>query len=88
MGTDETITGLVHDRKLTLNLYVGDKLTKTSSIEIPGDVESPKLAVEHILTDLMNVKFQHIREVECDHTHPEIEKLLATAPQPGADPLL
>ncbi len=86
LGTDETITGFIRDRKLTLNLYVGDKLTKTSTIEIPGDVDSPKLAVEHILTDLMGVKFQHIRQVECDHSHPEIEKLWQQRPNLAPDP--
>jgi hypothetical protein len=86
LGTDEVITGSVSGRKLTLHLYVGEKLTKTSTVEIPGDVDSPKLAVEHILTDLTKVQFQHIREVECDHSNPAIEKLWQERPNLAPDP--
>jgi hypothetical protein len=86
LGVDEAITGGVSGRTLTLHLYVGDKLTKTSSVEIPGDADSLKLAVEHILTDLTHAQFQHMRLVECDHSNPAIETLWRERPNLAPDP--
>jgi len=86
VGADQTITGTVHGRTLTLHLFQGDKQVKTAAVDIPGDVESPKLAVEHVITELLAIKFQHIREVECDHSNPEIEKLWKQQPNLAPDP--
>ena len=52
-----TISGKVTGRKLTLSLYEGGNFVKTSSVDIPPDNTSPKLAVEQILTDLTGTAF-------------------------------
>ena len=77
LGTDKTITGVVNGRGLTLQLYDGATLSKTASIEIPSDKDSPKLAVEKVLTDLTGAAFAHIRDVEADHSDPATEKRFA-----------
>ena len=87
LDTQWTIAGAVKGRRLSLTLYEGIKIAKTASVEIPPDNESPKLAVEKILTDLTGVAFAHIREVEADHSDPQVEARFAARPNLVADPL-
>ena len=77
LGTDETVAGVVKGRKLTLLLYEGGKEVKRAEVEVPSDKESPKLAVEKVLTDLTGAKFAHIRDVEADHSDPAVEARFA-----------
>jgi hypothetical protein len=64
LGTDATVTGMVKRRTLTLRLYAGAVLSKTAAVDIPSDKESPKLAVEQVLSELTGATFAHLREVE------------------------
>ena len=86
LNVDKTIMGWVKNRTLTLRLYDGQTLTKTASIQIPSDKESPKAAVEKILTELTGVSFAQLRLVEADHSNPTIEKRFAERPNLVADP--
>lgn len=80
LDSDETIAGTVKSRTLTLRLYEGTKLAKTSTIEIPDDKTSPKLAVEKIVSDLTGASFAVLRQTEADHSDPAAEKRFATNP--------
>lgn len=86
LSVDKTILGWVKNRTLTLRLYDGQTLTKTTSIQIPSDKESPKAAVEKILTDLTGVQFAQLRLVEADHSNPAVEKRFAERPNLVPDP--
>jgi hypothetical protein len=86
LGADKTIAGTMKGRTLTLTLYEGVKRTKTASVEIPADKESPKLAVEKVLTELTGATFAHIRDVEADHSDPAAEKRFAQRPNLVTDP--
>ena len=86
LSVDKTIMGWVKNRTLTLRLYDGPTLTKTASTQIPSDKESPKAAVEKILTDLAGVSFAQLRLVEADHSNPAIEKRFAERPNLVPDP--
>jgi|GEM_PF-1519092 len=86
LGTDKAVTGYVKGRKLTVLYFEGTKLAKTASAEIPGERDSPKLTVEGLITQLTGAKFQHIREVEADHSNPEVEKRFAERPNLVPDP--
>jgi len=86
LHTTQTILGSVSNRTLTLTLYIGSTKTKSASVAIPPDTDSPRLAVEKILTDLTATEFTHIRDVECDHSDPVIEKLFAQRPNLVPDP--
>ena len=92
LDTQQAYLGTIKGRTLTVRLYEGTKLTKTESVEIPSDKESPKLAVESIITKLTGGKFTHIREVECDHSDPKVEarfaKAVNLAPDPGFEEAL
>ena len=70
LEVDYVITGHVKGRTLTLTMYQGGVAGGSAVAEIPPDKESPRLAVEKVLTDLAGVSFQHIREVEADKTDP------------------
>ncbi len=85
LAADKTFLGRVEGRKLTVNLYEGAKLTRTATVEIPGDRESPKLTVEKLITDLTGAKFTHIREVEADHSDPKVEERFAQRPNLAPD---
>jgi len=86
LGTDKTIAGIVKGRKLTLILYEGARLTRTASVEIPSDKESPKLAVEQVLSELTGAKFVHMRDVEADHSDAAAEKRFAGRKNLVTDP--
>src|SRR6185295_7998142 len=73
-------------RRLTLTLYQAATLSKTASVDIPSDKESPKLAVEKVLTDLTGTAFAHIRDVEADHSDPKVEARFASRPNLVNDP--
>jgi hypothetical protein len=78
LDTQFTIAGTVSGRQLTLTLYQNATRVKTASTTIPPDKESPKLAVEKVLTDLTGTAFQHIRDVEADHSDPKAEARFAS----------
>jgi hypothetical protein len=80
LGTDYTIGGTVKGRTLSLTLYKGTAVTKEASVEIPPDKESPKLAVEKVLTELTGTTFAHIRDVEVDHSDAAAEARFKTRP--------
>ena len=86
LAADRTVFGSVKDRTLTLTLFEGTKKLKTVSAVIPPDVESPRLTMEKLLTDLADVKFTHMRDVECDHSDPAVEALFAKRPNLAPDP--
>ncbi len=86
LGVERVITGKVDNRKVTLVLYQQDKQISTATGTIPTGKESPKLAYEKLLTDLLNLQFKHITEVECDHSDPETEKRFAQRPNLCPDP--
>jgi hypothetical protein len=86
LGTDKIIAGTVKGRKLTLMLYEGATLVKTAAVEIPSARESPKLAVEKVLTDLTGATFAHMRTLEADHSNPAVEKRFAANPNLVTDP--
>ncbi len=86
LGTDFTIAGVLKGRQLGLTLYEGATLAKRAAIEIPPDRESPKLAVERVLTELTGTEFAHIRDVEADHSNAAAEARFAAGPNLVADP--
>ena len=86
LGRDYAILGSVTGRKLSLTLYKGTMEAKNATVEIPPGTESPKLAVEKVLTELTGTAFAHIREVEADHSNPDVEKRFASRPNLVADP--
>ncbi|HUO08833.1 MAG TPA: hypothetical protein VM008_11070 [Phycisphaerae bacterium] len=86
LNVDKTIMGWVKSRTLTLRLYDGQILSKTASVEIPSDEESPRAAVEKILTELTGATFAKLRLVEADHSNPVIEKRFAERPNLVPDP--
>jgi len=86
LDTTTTIAGIVKDRKLTLILYEGTKETNRAEIQIPPDRESPKLAIEQILTNLTSAKFAQLRQVEADHSDPATEARFAANPNLVIDP--
>ncbi|MCL2647682.1 MAG: hypothetical protein FWD61_11850 [Phycisphaerales bacterium] len=77
LGVDNTVAGIVKGRKLTLILYEGTKEAKRADVQIPSDKESPKLAVERVLTELTGAKFAAMRQVEADHSDPAVEARFA-----------
>jgi hypothetical protein len=87
LDTDYTIAGAIKGRTLSLSLYKGTVLSATASVEIPTDNQSPKLAVEKVLTELTGTAFAHIRDVEADHSDPAVEARFAArhnlVPNPG-----
>jgi hypothetical protein len=86
LNVDKTIMGWVKNRTLTLRLYDGQTLSRTASVDIPSDKESPKAAVQKILTDLTGVSFAQLRLVEADHSNPAVEKRFAERPNLVPDP--
>jgi hypothetical protein len=86
LGTDKAFVGVVKGRALTVSLYEGAKLAKTVTVEVPPDKESPKLTVEGLITQLTGASFAHIREVECDHSDPAVEKRFAERANLVRDP--
>jgi hypothetical protein len=86
LNVDKTIMGWVKNRTLTLRLYDGQIISKTASVDIPSDKESPKAAVQKILTDLTGVSFAQLRLVEADHSNPAVEKRFAERPNLVLDP--
>lgn len=89
LGSQRVVMGTVKGRELSLTLYDGEhggKVLNTAETEIPPGTDSPKLAVEKVLTQLANVQFAHIREVECDHSDPAVEKVWAERPNLVQDP--
>ena len=86
LGTDTTITGIIKRRTLTLRLYTGAVLSKTAAVDIPSDKESPKLAVEQVLSELTGATFAHMRDVEADHSDAAAEKRFAQRPNLVVDP--
>jgi hypothetical protein len=86
LGTDQTIAGFVDGRRLTLRLYIGDKLTKTDSDVIPPDTTSPRLTIEGMLTRLEGIEFTHVTENQVDHSNPVTEELYAARPNLAPDP--
>jgi hypothetical protein len=86
LGTDFTIAGAVKGRTLSLTLYQGATPAKTAAVDIPPASESPKLAVEKILTDLTGTAFARIRDVEADHSDPAAETRFARNPNLVPDP--
>lgn len=86
LGTDQAFLGTVKGRALSVSLYQGAKLAKTVTVEVPSDQDSPKLTVENLITQLIGAKFTHIRELECDHSHPAVEKRFAQRPNLVLDP--
>jgi len=86
LEVDYVITGHVKGRTLTLTMYQGGVAGGSAVAEIPPDKESPRLAVEKVLTDLAGVSFQHIREVEADKTDPATEARWASRPNLAPDP--
>lgn len=97
LDKDTVILGRVVDkdatRTLTLRLYGGAngdgakdfKLLKEASGIIPDAKESPRLAVEKLLADLVQMRFV-ARDVEADHSDPEVEKLFTQRPNLVLDP--
>lgn len=86
LGTDQSILGQVCNRTLTLTLYTKTTPTKSAKVDIPPGTDSPKLAVESILTALTATQFEHIREVEADHSDPKLDTALARAKNLVLDP--
>lgn len=90
IDTQFTIAGTVKGRQLTLTLYQNATQVKTATTAIPPDSDSPKLAVEKILTDLTGTAFAHIRDVEADHSDAKAEARFASranlVPDPGFEP--
>lgn len=86
LNTQFTIAGAVSGRQLSLTLYKGTLVEKTARVEIPPGSESPKLAVEKVLTELTGTAFAHIREVEADHSDPEVERRFKERPNLVPDP--
>ena len=66
LATDQTVAGFVAGRRLTLELFIGTKLTKTVSATIPPNNTSPRLTIEKMLTDLCRLQFQHVRSWQID----------------------
>jgi hypothetical protein len=86
LDCDFVIAGKLQNRTLTLTLYDRGTATNTSTIDIPPDNESPKLAVEKILTDLTGTAFARIRDKEVDHSDPKVEARFAANPNLVPDP--
>jgi hypothetical protein len=86
LGTDYTIAGSVKGRQLSLTLYQGTAVAKRATADIPPGTDSPKLAVEKVLTELTGTAFAHIREVEADHSNPAVERRFAERPNLVPDP--
>lgn len=87
MGTQRVILGTVQKRHLKLELYAKGELLQQAEVDIPPGNESPKLAVEKVLTDLLSIRFNHVREEEVDHSNPAVEALWRQRPNlaPDAD---
>jgi hypothetical protein len=86
LNTDYVIAGSLNNRTLTLTLYDRGKQSKISTVEIPPDNESPKLAFEKVLSDLTRMTFAHVRDVEADHSDARAEARFAAAENLVADP--
>ncbi len=86
MDSYYTIYGATNGRTLTLVLYQGIAQAKTVSEDIPPDDTSPRLTLEDMLTKLMGINFNHVRDWQADHSHPAIEKLFAERPNICIDP--
>ena len=86
MDADYVITGHIKGRTLTLTIYKGAVAGGSASVDIPPGTDSPRLAVEKILTELAGVSFQHIREVEADKSDPATEARWAERPNLVQDP--
>jgi hypothetical protein len=80
LDVDWTIGGSLKGRELDLVLYQGRKVAKKASVVIPPDNESPKLAVEKVLTDLTGASFAHVRDVQVDHSDAKAEARFAARP--------
>ncbi len=66
LATDQTVAGFVTGRRLTLELFIGTKLTKTVSATIPPNNTSPRLTIEKMLTALCRIQFHHVRSWQID----------------------
>lgn len=86
LGADYTIAGAIKGRQLSLTFYKGAALEKTASVAIPPGTESPRLAVEKVLTELTGTAFARIRDVEADHSNPAVERRFAERPNLVPDP--
>jgi hypothetical protein len=85
LATDQTVAGFVKGRKLTLELFIGTKLTKTVSATIPPNNTSPRLTIEKMLTALAAVQFHHVRSWQIDPS-PALKKLFNARPNLVQDP--
>ena len=85
IGADETVYGTLANRNLTLTLFKGTAKAKTVTGAIPSDTYSPRLAVEKLLTELMNVQFHHVREWQIDKS-PVLAARFAKRPNLVRDP--
>ena len=85
LDRDLLILGKVEGRTLTLRAYRGGKLDKEVSGPIPDAKESPRQAVEKLLADLVQMRFV-VRDVEADHSDPQIEKNWLDRPNLVLDP--
>jgi hypothetical protein len=79
LATDQTVAGFVNGRRLTLELFVGTKLTRTVADTIPPDNTSPRLTIEKMLTNLCDVQFHHVRSWQIDPS-PALEKIFNKRP--------
>lgn len=86
LDVEFTIAGTVKGRQLTLTLYQGKALGKSAVVDVPADVESPKLAVEKVLTELTGTAFARIRDKEVDHSDAQVEARVAARPNLMIDP--
>lgn len=86
LKVDRVIIGQVQGRQVTAWLYEADQKLATTRATIPGGKESPKLTYEKMLADLLALKFEHVREIECDHSDPATEKRFAERPNLCPDP--
>ncbi len=85
LATDQTVAGFVKGRRLTLELFVGTKLTKTVSATIPPNNTSPRLTIEHMLTALAHLTFHHVRSWQID-PNPALKRLFNARPNLVKDP--
>ena len=85
LATDQTVAGFVTGRHLTLELFVGTKLTKTVSATIPPNNTSPRLTIEKMLTDLCRIQFHHVRSWQIDPSA-ALKKIFSRRPNLVKDP--
>ncbi len=85
LATDQTVAGFITGRRLTLELFIGTKLTKTVSATIPPNNTSPRLTIEKMLTDLCRIQFHHVRSWQIDPSA-ALKKIFSGRPNLVKDP--